>query len=287
MGNISLNASDKCDLIYNGFSGDFVAGGNELNFEGMNYSTLAENSLKFRANFRSILPSEIISLSAISFNDFYEEYKSTYEPYKSYSIEDLYFLQEKNERNFRRIASFADGIRLGQAAPVFFFHDKQILAFYRSIDLKWYKQQKLHHKLSFHNNSFLAWMPSANKTNLPSFIIPHLSGLIENRLTQKILSIKKRRKKTNNVSVKNSAEFLEFMSNEPVLKLNRADLEFIDIGAFINTIAHKEIFYSDLDTIKMRIWDLYYTLEFVKELKNKVAGNIINLKTTPFSNEII
>lgn len=287
MGSISLNASDKCDLLYNGFSGDFVAGGNEFNFNGMDYAALAENSLKFRANFKSILHAEIISLADSSFNDFYKEYVSSYESYKSYSTEDLYFLQEKNERNFRRIASFADGIRLGKATPVFFFHDKQILDFYRSIDLKWYKQQRLHHKLSFHNNSFLAWMPSANKTNLPSFTVPYISYLIENKVVKLYLAEKKKRKQNNFVEIKSVNDFLEFMSNEPMLKLNRDDLEFIDIGAFINTIAHKEILYSDLDTIKMRVWDLCYTLEFVKELKKKVAGNIINLKTKPFSNEIL
>lgn len=287
MGNISINASDKCDLLYNGFSGDFVAGGNELNFKGMDYSTLSENALKFRANFQSILPSEVMSLSISSLNDFLEEYKSTYQIYKNFSIEDLYFLQEKNERNFRRIASFADGIRLGKAAPVFFFHDRQILDFYRSLDLKWYKQQMLHHKLSFNNNSFLAWMPSANKTNLPSFIIPYISNLIENKVVKFYLEEKKKRKQNNIVAIKSVNDFLEFMSNKPFLILKRKDLNFLDIEGFIRTINNKPLLYKDLDTIKMRIWDIYYTISFIRTLKDKLINFNKEVKVKPISDEYL
>lgn len=285
MGNISLNASDKCNLLYNGFSGDFVAGGNEFDFSGMDYASLAESALKFRAHYKSLSFKDVISLSSSDFNDFFNEYLSSYESYKDFPSEDIYFLQEKNERNFRRIASFADGIRLGQAAPVFLFHDKQILDFYRSIDFKWYKHQVLHHKLSFKNNPFLALMPSANKTNLPSFVIPYISTLIENRFSQKLLTIKNKRKKAVYTTLNNVEAFLKFMSNEPELNLNRTDLQFLDIENFIHSASNNEILYSDLDTIKMRIWDLYYTLNFIKELKINITSNVINLKTKPFPNE--
>lgn len=285
MGNISLHASDKCNLLYNGFSGDFVAGGNEFDFSGMDCASLAKSALKYRAHFKSLPFKDVISLSSSRFDDFLEEYVSTYESYKDFPIEDLYFLQEKNERNFRRIASFADGIRLGKAAPVFFFHDKQILDFYRSIDLKWYKHQVLHHKISYKNNAFLALMPSANKTNLPSFVIPYISTLIENRFSQKLLNIKNKRKKAVYTTLNNVQAFLKFMSNEPALNFNRTDLQFLDIENFIHSTTNKEIEYSDLDTIKMRVWDLYYTLKFIGELKNDMASKIITLKADPFPNE--
>lgn len=264
MGNLSSKIDLPLDSMYYGFSGDLVSGGNEFDFSSMSIEEIAQNSLIYKSYYKNLDFYQISSLVGASSDQFYQTYLNTYTKFKEYPIAELYFLQEKNERNARRIASFADGTKLGPP-PVSFFHDRRIFDFYRSVNQKLHKDQFLHHKLSFYKNPFLAWMPSANKTNLPSFTIPYISKVLSTENINRITRILK--KEQPGIKISSMRMLFDFFDKGTILHSSVKEYNILDWSNFFESIKDSQLKLQDLNTLKMRLWDILLTIELIKSPK--------------------
>jgi asparagine synthetase B (glutamine-hydrolysing) len=260
MGNLSKLAARHADLMYYGFSGDLLSGGNEFNFSRMNIDQIVETSLHYKTYYKQLNYKHIAALTGTDSQNFYEAYHATYNQYRDEKIDDAYFLQEKNERNHRRIASFADGTRLGPDF-IYFYHDRRIIDFYKSMKKSQLNHQAMHHKLSFYKNKFLAWMPSANKTELPSFLIPYISRLVNEKMLR---AITKYKATPVFESVNCKEDLINFICSD-YEELKESKLwQMIDLDLLLKEHGGRFVI-GDINGLKMRLWDAMISLRILEK----------------------
>lgn len=265
MGNIARFAEKYFDIMYYGFSGDLVSGGYEFDPENISIEAFAIKALNYKTYYSFLTPEILLPITSVPVDQFISEYNETYLKYRDLPQTQVYFFQEKNERNHRRIASFADGSKLGPL-PVYFFHDRDVLNFYRGLDNKWYKQQLLHHKLSFNRNPYLAFMPSANKTSLPSFMIPHLSKILKDESLDKIKKLLNKKRYYNFVTFDTKHDFFNFMNTKKDLVSDMSSLDFLDVDKFIKNLPDHKLALQDAKLLQMRFIDILGTINIIKDL---------------------
>jgi hypothetical protein len=266
MANIMKNAKTHADVMYFGFSGDYLAGGNEFIYEKLKIDEIVELSLISKSFYKLLHPGFLVKLLGQDSHRLVQRYYQTFEPFKNLPVEDMVFMQEKNQKNFKRTSSFADGTRIGMPT-VFFFHDREIVDFYRSINPRLYRQQLLHHKLMANRLPFLGWIPSANKTELPAFTIPYVSSLLPENFLLRVYRILKPLKTT--IYFNSKSELLSYINDEKSYRLEVNINDYFDLDSLYLYSRKTGFTENDIVLLKMRMHDIILCIDRInKTYKN-------------------
>lgn len=271
MANIAKTARNNASVMYYGFSGDYLAGGNEFIYDSLNIDEIVELSLVKKSFFKEIHPVQLQQLFGQDDQKFRQRYFETFNQFRSLPIEDMVFMQEKNQKDFKRTSSFADGTRIG-GPSILFFHDREIVDFYRSINPKLFRQQLLHHKLLANKLPFLGWMPSANKTELPAFVIPYLTRVIPENLLGKLHRIINSRPKR--LFFNNKEELLNFINQEDAYRTSTKITDYLELGDLLMHIQKEGMTEHDATLLKMRIHDICLSIDKVFSMAQKHSNHV-------------
>lgn len=255
----SMKFGNHC---YYGFSGDLIAGSMLFDVKKLTIDKLINLLFRYKTQYSVLNPEKILYLTHTNYSEVFENYVNTFE--NNYdNLTEVAFRQEKNEMNYKRIASFADGTRIG-SIPIWPFHDIEIIEFYRSLTYEYLDNEKMHKYLANYQNKILQNISSAAKTNVNEKILYLLINLFgKNNLI-----------KLNNFKVnikylfkpyKLPISFKEYVfSNIPYIPNN---LPEFDWNAFEKIKNRIRISYKDYDLLTMRISDIFLSLYLIENRK--------------------
>ncbi|NOQ25975.1 MAG: hypothetical protein GQ564_11485 [Bacteroidales bacterium] len=251
MTSLALNSTGIIDSLHYGYSGDLISGGveidsNQIKRKGFPYI------LKSKLDYNLLNLDTILNFTHFHADDILNEFSKSYNS----TIEDLsysdYLLQERKERNFRRIGSFSEGAKLGPI-PIYFFHDKTIIDFYNNLDYKYLKNQNLHIKLSFYKNWYLGIVPSANNLPVPSFTMNLFNKYIPHTYIKKVKKLQA--KKLKKISFSDKSSYYNIYDED----YTQLDLDF---ELLYNSLKKELITNRDAHLLKRRLKEIKETINF-------------------------
>lgn len=259
MANLGIHAQELGDVVYYGFSGDLLSGAIPFRPHTMNIEEIAHTV--FASFFEyAIAPDTVLALTDMNFEQYFAGYYATFSLYEDFENYETYFLQRKNERNFRRIGSFASGAKIG-STPVFLFHDRRIITYYKSLRKDLLHNQQLHCSLSSYKN-FRLGLISCSSFPVPSFLTPLFSSFFPATLTEKI----KKLLLSDRIAVcfSSKAEFMQFLTKELCVNVDEM-CDYINIDNFFHKIKGGKISSGSLRCLFRRINNVLYFVRFMKE----------------------
>lgn len=261
MASLSISAESKVSCLYYGFDGDVISGSAEISLNTIQDEVqLARKTLQAKTYYSHLDLTLLSKVVNIPFERFLNEYFSTYKKYNNFSNYDTYFFQEKNERSFRRISSFADGSKLG-VTPINFFHDINIVNFYRSLPENFLSEEKFHHYAGSHKNLVLMLAPSANRVKIPHFLTPISKKIIPSSINRDFLN-SLQKKKMDIVNISNFNDLVTFQNSNHVMpQLELKNIKrYIDFDQLFNSTS-SGIAYTDFKTLISRLIEIEFTLK--------------------------
>jgi hypothetical protein len=266
MASLAVGAREYTNNVYYGFDADVLSGSAEVNLNRIKtIKELSEETLHLKSYYHTIKLEDLIGITDVSYTAFLENYMRTFDDYKDNPMEDIYYFQEKNVRSFRRIASFADGSKLG-ATPVNFFHDANVIKFYRELPDNYLREERFHHIIGGYKNKTLSKIPSANNLPVPHKYIPFFKKYFNSPVFKAMyLKLKNRNKQPNMVHMDVKSELEKHIQNTFLLKPQSLAVlfEYIDEKR-LQDLLNKGMTQSDLSTMLSRIFELDYVITRVK-----------------------
>lgn len=164
MAKISTKARPRLAALVYGFSGDIMSG----SYYGHQVNKMCKREIRKQAYFKShyqghIVP-DIVKYGYSNQGDFWDDYLYTFSKYADYmGLYDATITQDIVEKNKKRIGPFALGSHFGPA-PIFFFHNRDIVSFYKTLGNDLLKGEKFHKHISERGNAILHKTPDEGKT---------------------------------------------------------------------------------------------------------------------------
>jgi hypothetical protein len=250
--------SKNNDFNYWGFSGDKLS--EKIHFNSSD-EVFNQSFLKcYRYSMESEIFDKLFNLSNVK-NDFKESFTSIENMNKT---EDLYFYNQKMNRNFQRIHDFSVGSKISTPS-IYFYHDKNIINYYNSLKISELYNQKHHTKLSYLNNSLLRSLPLNNypRADFATFLKKYLSKYV---LFSKKIIKRNKYKDFSSLNDFHSLLKIEMTYYNYLYLIN----DIINIDSIYKLVKEKKINNSDYNNLINAIDSLLKLLAFIN---NKTSKN--------------
>ncbi|MBN1213972.1 MAG: hypothetical protein JXA99_00875, partial [Candidatus Lokiarchaeota archaeon] len=251
-------------LLFYGFSGDLLSGSMAIDLNDKDYESLPNAIFPYIAQYKGLSLNLLPKLLGYSDNSVKESFLNNFNSYKDFSIEDAYYYLQKNEHDFKRIGSFADGSKLGNSIPVYFFHNRKIINFYKGLPPDFKKNESLHNYLGYFHNLRLGLIPSSGRLNIPVFLLPLILNSVSKESLIRWNNFYRRHKKSVYLKINIGDTFFEIFRDDWNL-LNK----FIDTVQLNQLIVNNQFEVTSLNILRLRILNIMQLFKLVDHLNTK------------------